>query len=65
VARLQVGEEVAVKLLLGLHVALKLGLLIRQQTLVLVQFLGVEVLKLTNLAYIFLDLKLMSLVDLG
>ena len=63
-ARLQVGEEVAVKLLLGLHVALKLGLLIRQQTLVLVQFLGVEVLKLTNLAYIFLDLKLMSLVDL-
>ena len=53
------------KLLLGLHVALKLGLLIRQQTLVLVQFLGLEVLKLTNLAYIFLDLKLMSLVDLG
>jgi hypothetical protein len=64
VARLQVGEEVAVKLLLGLHVALELGLLIRQQTLVLVQFLGLEVLKLTNLAYIFLDLKLMSLVDL-
>lgn len=63
-ARLQVGEEVAVKLLLGLHVALELGLLIRQQTLVLVQFLGVEVLKLTNFAYIFLDLKLMSLVDL-
>ena len=63
-ARLQVGEEVAVKLLLGLHVALELGLLIRQQTLVLVQFLGLEVLKLTNLAYIFLDLKLMSLVDL-
>lgn len=52
------------KLLLGLHVALELGLLIRQQTLVLVQFLGLEVLKLTNLAYIFLDLKLMSLVDL-
>ena len=55
---LQINSQIIVELLLRLKIALELGFLFSEKAFILIDFLGVDILKLSNLAYIFLHLKL-------